>query len=385
MSSQPGDLRLANSRRVLIAALYDWPCTKPELSRRTGLSQMTVGKVVDQLLDQGLLDKAAGDGGLAHGRPPLHVSPGQRIRFVGIEIGVRETVIYRIGLGGEPARANRQVFATPADLPPLREAWCRWREATELDDLECVLVAVPGVLETRQPSIVYSPNLHWTEGTALFRALEQDFGAAVIPVQEAQAMTLGHLTSREASDNFLLVDLGDGIGGTVVNEGRLLGGPLPFSGEIGHSGVQGNGRRCGCGAIGCIETLAGRGGLIESFRRNSGRHGADWDDMARALDGASLPVWLDESLDSLAVVVASALNLLGFFEAVFVGELTTLHVDVMPRLNERLQQHTLLGRFGKVEARWAPMRRQLGLLAAAVERRLLPNPATEPLIRPALH
>ncbi|MCA8951178.1 MAG: ROK family protein [Planctomycetes bacterium] len=371
MSSQPGDLRLANARRVLTVALHDWPCTKPELARRTGLSQMTIGKVVEELLGLGLLERAPDPPVAAHGRPAARVRPRTRPAFVGIEIGVRTTVLYCFGLAGEPDPPRRKLLPMPSGLDPLRAELRAFRREFCPDPIETVLVAVPGVLDVVTPSIVYSANLHWSEGTALLTALGEEFDATVCPVQEAQALALGHLATREGADSFLLVDLGDGIGSTIVSEGRLLGGPLPLSGEIGHTAVPGNDRRCGCGAIGCIETLAGRGGLLTTFRRDSGKSQADWSTMKAALEDADLPGWLDETLDSLAMVVAGALNLLGFAEVVFCGDLAQLHPRVMPHLQERIRQHSLLGRFGELQARGAPVQRQLGLLAAAVERVLL--------------
>jgi len=50
--------------------------------------------------------------------------------------------------------------------------------------------------------------------------------------------------------------------------GRLYSGPLPLSGELGHTPVLGNNRLCGCGATGCIETLISRKGLIASAQEH---------------------------------------------------------------------------------------------------------------------
>ncbi len=56
-------------------------------------------------------------------------------------------------------------------------------------------------------------------------------------------------------EDFLLVDFGEGVGGAIIVEGKPLANPLPISGEIGHTPVPGNRRPCGCGAVGCMETL----------------------------------------------------------------------------------------------------------------------------------
>jgi predicted NBD/HSP70 family sugar kinase len=370
---QPADLRLGNARRVLAALQRAWPCTRPELARRTGLSTMTVGKVAEQLLELGLLDEAPGEPLPGLGRPPRQLSPSARLRFVAIELGVHTSTVCRLGLAGEAVPPRRVSIAMPGSAAEFLTSVGAARAALGPEPVEAVLISVPGVLDSGGPSIVYSPNLHWSEGPGLLRALGVAFGAPVCAVQEAQALALGHLAAGTAPEHFLMVDFGDGVGSSVVTSGKLLGGPLPLSGELGHTPVPGNRRRCGCGAIGCIETLAGRAGLLASHREVVGRE-VDWAQLRASLHERELPEWLLTTLDALAMVLAGALNLLGLREVVVVGDGAELHPAIVPQLRERLMAHSLLGRFGEIECRLAPARRQLGLLAAAVDRRLLPEP-----------
>ena len=52
------------------------------------------------------------------------------------------------------------------------------------------------------------------------------------------------------------------VGGAIIVDGKPLANPLPISGEIGHTPVLGNARPCGCGAVGCMETLVSLRGLL---------------------------------------------------------------------------------------------------------------------------
>lgn len=369
----PADLRSGSARRVLAALLRDWPCTRPELARRTGLSAMTVGKAADHLLAAGYLSEAPGDPSTAQGRPGRLLSPSAKPIFVAIELGVQRTVVYRLGLAGESAPGARLTVVMADGPDAFRQAIAAAPAQLGDEPVEAVLVSVPGVLDAEQPAIVFSPNLHWSEGPELLRSLGRTFAAPVCAVQEAQALALGHLTAEGAPAHFLMVDLGDGVGSSIVAGGRLFGGPLPLSGEIGHTPVAGNERRCGCGAIGCIETLAGRAGLL----RTAAAHlpgVASWPELVAALANRPLPPWLLPTIDALAMVLAGALNLLGLRDVVAVGPVADLHPEVVPELGRRLAAHALLGRFGRVECKHAPERRQLGLLRAAIERVLVADP-----------
>jgi predicted NBD/HSP70 family sugar kinase len=369
----PADLRSGSARRVLASLLSGWPCTRPELARRTGLSAMTVGKAADHLLAAGYLLEAPGDPSNAQGRPGRLLSPSPRPCFVAVELGVQRTSLYRLGLAGERAGCERVVLPMRDGPEAFRRAVDAARAPLGDEIVEAVLVSVPGVLDAEQPAIVFSPNLHWSEGPELLRSLGETFAAPVCAVQEAQALALGHLTAGQAPAHFLMVDLGDGVGSSIVAGGRLFGGPLPLSGEIGHTPIAGNDRRCGCGALGCIETLAGRDGLL----RTAAVHlpgVADWAALTAALAGRPLPPWLLPTIDALAMVLAGALNLLGLRDVVAVGPVADLHPEVVPELGRRLAAHALLGRFGRVECRHAPERRQLGLLRAAIDRVLVAEP-----------
>lgn len=372
----PADLRSGSARRVLAALLAGWPCTRPELARRTGLSAMTVGKAADHLLAAGYLDEAPGDPSAAQGRPGRLLSPSPRPCFIAVELGVQHTSFYRLGLAGEPAGSSRMVVSMQDGPELFRRAVATARARFGDAPVEAVLVSVPGVLDAEQPAIVFSPNLHWSEGPELLRELGRTFAAPICAVQEAQALALGHLTAGPAPAHFLMVDLGDGVGSSIVAGGRLFGGPLPLSGEIGHTPIAGNERRCGCGAVGCIETLAGRAGLL----RTAATHlpgASDWNALCSGLAGRPLPAWLLPTLDALAMVLAGALNLLGLRDVVAVGPVADLHPELVPELGRRLASHALLGRFGRVECRHAPERRQLGLLRAAIDRVLVAEPRRE--------
>ena len=55
-----------------------------------------------------------------------------------------------------------------------------------------------------------------------------------------------------------------GVGGGIVADGRLLRGRQGYAGEFGHMIVEPGGRRCGCGRVGCWETVVGLRALLDA-------------------------------------------------------------------------------------------------------------------------
>jgi predicted NBD/HSP70 family sugar kinase len=391
MYHHPSQLRIANVRRAFRTLLGRGPCSRAELARLIGLSPVTAGKVVDGMLDDGLVEEVearpALEGGIM-GRPPRLVALSASIRFPVVEIGALESSVRSVALA-EAATADFDAprsgefapvrFTTPRSVDGFIAELDRARVGLHLPRATAVLVSVPGVLSDGGAEIIFSPNLRWSNGRELLARIGQSFQSRVCAVQEIQALALGQLACGSgepgvAADSFVLVDFGDGVGGAVVTGGRLLHGPQPLCGEIGHTAVFGNRRRCGCGATGCLETLVSQGGVLQSYRSARRRPKATWSECARHIAATGVESWLAPSIDAAATVIAGALNLVGASDLMLTGDLPALHPAVLTAFEKRVQEHALVGRFGRLTLHLAARRRMMGLIAAAADRVMLPEP-----------
>jgi hypothetical protein len=96
-----------------------------------------------------------------------------------------------------------------------------------------------------------------------------------------------------------------------------------------------------------------------------------WPALIEYLTDRPLPRWLKQSLESAAVDVAAALNLLGLRQVVFTGAFRELPPSCVDFLADSVRQHAMWARFGEISVRTAPRRRQAGLVAVALDRTLL--------------
>jgi predicted NBD/HSP70 family sugar kinase len=157
----------------------------------------------------------------------------------------------------------------------------------------------------------------------------------------------------------------------------LFSHPIPLSGEFGHTPVAGNRRRCGCGALGCLETLVSERGLLESFSALTDRPArsgsrASWKLFSSHVNRCGLDPWLKETLEATARVVAGALNVLGVRRLVITGRLTELPACIA-HLSDEIRKGSMWGRFGEISCQAAPHRRAAGLVAAGIDRLILPT------------
>ncbi|HZI04046.1 MAG TPA: ROK family protein, partial [Archangium sp.] len=98
--------------------------------------------------------------------------------------------------------------------------------------------------------------------------LQERLGYKVRVVNDLSAAAWGELNAgagRGASD-MLTVFVGSGVGSAIIAGGRLLNGAGGVAGELGHIKVVPNGRKCGCGELGCLEAYVGGHNLIAQTR-----------------------------------------------------------------------------------------------------------------------
>lgn len=115
-------------------------------------------------------------------------------------------------------------------------------------------------------TIEFAPNLVW-EGVVPLKALFQEhFEVPVWVTNDANAAAIGEqqFGAAQGQDDFVIVTLGTGVGSGFVVNGELVYGHDGFAGELGHTIVERQGRSCGCGRLGCLETYASATGIVRT-------------------------------------------------------------------------------------------------------------------------
>ncbi|MDH6130726.1 glucokinase [Kitasatospora sp. MAA4] len=138
-------------------------------------------------------------------------------------------------------------------------------------------VVVPGIVDEDLARAVYSANIGWRD-LALAELLEQRTALPVVLGHDVRAGGYAEavLGAARGARDVLFVAIGTGIAAAVISDGRPLraGG---YAGELGHLVVESDGAPCGCGARGCLETVASASAVAAAYTVRTGRavEGAD--------------------------------------------------------------------------------------------------------------
>ncbi len=115
-------------------------------------------------------------------------------------------------------------------------------------------------------NIEFAPNLEWKGVIPLAAMMQEKFSIPVKVTNDANAAAMGEMMygAARGMKDFIMVTLGTGVGSGFVANGHLVYGHDGFAGELGHVIAVRDGRMCGCGRKGCLETYTSSTGIVKT-------------------------------------------------------------------------------------------------------------------------
>jgi glucokinase len=240
---------------------------------------------------------------------------------------------------GESRRPTPVSGGPPAVVKELVGAMTEAAGAAGVDvaSLSGVGIGSPGEIDAHAGTVAQARNLNrWIDPFPLGPTLAEELGCPVAIGNDVSVATQAEfeLGAGREFDSLLGVFWGTGVGGGIVIDGKLWTG-RGAAGELGHTVVKEDGRRCPCGRKGCLEAYAGRASMEARARRlhkrgedtslfeimeKRGRNRLTSGVWARALEhGDEMATKIVErAVKALGTGVGSAVNLLDV-EAVVIG------------------------------------------------------------------
>lgn len=263
----------------VLSAIFRLPVpTRRTIAAHLQSSHVTIGKALQALEQAGEIHAADAVLPSGSGRPSEVFS-------------IREEAFYGVGIYIQPS--NAQVVLLNASKTVVGE-WSILFEDTyrQRHEVETVLrdvaaeamsrvsaivvpeaivsvgIAVPGFVNTEQ--CVWTGGLQFGHFSNLdVRGVLADLTSATIHVEDAsRSLTQLQLMSEQSTQaerNFVLINMGVGLGAGLVMDGRVFYGNGGFAGEIGHVSLGNNTNRCPCGNVGCTETILSASGIRAVF------------------------------------------------------------------------------------------------------------------------
>lgn len=189
---------------------------------------------------------------------------------VGIDIGGTNTAIGFVDREGNCLFETSIPTKEYLDIEPYMKNLCGLiqKELAKHSDFQLMGIGVGAPnANYHRGTIEEAPNLSW-KGTVHFCKMMSEYfpNIKIAITNDANAAAMGEMIFGAAKGltDFVVITLGTGVGSGIVVNGDLLYGHDGFAGEVGHTTVFLDGRECGCGKKGCLETYASAGGITRT-------------------------------------------------------------------------------------------------------------------------
>jgi glucokinase len=195
-----------------------------------------------------------------------------KTKVIGVDIRVDRTVYALVNIRGEVLARDEIVTS---DYPVISDFVTKLSEKIVLlmeanggfDSVRSIGVSAPsGNFHTG--CIENSPNLPWKGIVPLAAMLRDRMGLAVAVDNNANVIAMAEhaFGAAHGLKDFVLVNLGSGMGSCIYSKGVIYQGTNGFSGEIGHTTYIAGGRQCGCGKQGCLEAYTASKGVLQTAK-----------------------------------------------------------------------------------------------------------------------
>lgn len=376
--TRPGLLRQMNERSVMRALQQHGPCSRADMTRRLGVTAPTVSKAVSSLLQGKLLEEfdTKQDG---VGRPARQLRLAtETAQVIGLVIDAQDCRLVSAGLDGNIQSDNLCVFETPKTyrglISKVVKSLDQISDGRTVDTLG-LGISMPGLIDYRQQKGLLSPNVPITNGQSPARDLTEKLGIDCVMLQESHSLCLAqhHYGDKKSGnsrslDNFVMLDIGAGLGMGVMAGGRVLTGHSGLAGELGHLPRIPNGRACGCGKRGCLETVSCDSALAWLVSQRIGQPvGIDEIVQLTNNDELSVEDEIEQVLPHLSFAISAVISLYNPSKVFICGRMFDLNNKLFDKLLEATAAGTLAPAFADCEIVRASVSKSQGAVAGIIE------------------
>lgn len=239
-----------------------------DISREFGITPAAVGKVINEFLEKKIIIEER-EGESTGGRKPslLNINKDKignilgvyfAPMFVQVTIGdidgnIISTRRYRLGdLGGDIVGSTEEIIE---------------KELTKNKDIEVISVVMNGLVDSERGVSIFSPHYN-TKNISIVERFQKKFRKKVYLENDVRVMALVEKVFGECRDNqnFVVLNVEEGVGGSIYLNDMLYHGYGSMSGELGHMVVKRNSlEKCSCGKKGCLETEVSNRAIIKKI------------------------------------------------------------------------------------------------------------------------
>ncbi|WP_312642174.1 ROK family transcriptional regulator [Hydrogenoanaerobacterium sp.] len=317
------DVKTKNRALILRLVATEFPVSRVELARKTGLTKTTSSKIVADLMDEGFIceREAPMPEFSGAGRKPIVLDIADNAPSVcGMLVKRGFCTVIQSDLKGNILAQTRFSYhsTTAEDLVDNLVSHFNRLQAASQSRMLAVGIAALGPVDIIAQTIANPPNFYGIRNLPLPELIHKQTGLPAYLMNDAKAGALAEKLygNGKEEENFLYLHIESGIGAGYVLHHQVYHGDMGQSGELGHTTIDFSGDVCACGNVGCLELYSSLDTINQKMRllsaENKPHRDYSWAEivtMADSGDSGAIAA-LDEFCEYLARAVINAVSLM---------------------------------------------------------------------------
>lgn len=269
MKTDKFKVREQNVSTVLQEIIKSDGISRIQLSNVTGLNKTSITSIISNLLDQKVvIEKGIGKGNLSGGRKPIMIHFNEKAGaclLLNVDTGYLEcTASYldqQIILQNKLTDVNITKDNIIEMFTQMIETTISQLPETELGVIG-LTIAIHGSVNDQKIAFTPRSNIDQID---LYDILNDKYEFAIHIENEVNLSTFGEYAFASPSNHLVNLSVRNGVRAGIIKNGVLQKGRHGNAGEIGHTIIKENGKRCVCGNAGCLEQYTSLKAIYRQF------------------------------------------------------------------------------------------------------------------------
>ena len=322
------------------------PISRADLARASGLQRSTVSLIVEELIaERWIVEGSIGES--ARGRKPTSLNLNGQRGVLALDIHPAQTTLAVIDLSGAILAQNMiPLPENPRRVIGVILAAIRKMLSVHSDrSFEGIGITLPGRFDPHLEKSIFAPNVAWPIGRIKSR-VEQATSLPVVVDNVANACALSEIWFEytDSVHDLVVVNVSEGIGTGIFANGRILRGEDGLAGEFGHIQLGANGLRCGCGGVGCWETVASNRAGMRYYKEIARKSVPSFEALVQLVEAGNVPAV--KAVEQMCVALGRGMHMIALSlaprEIVVVGDITTIWPKTGPTIEAEMRRYPLV-------------------------------------------
>jgi glucokinase len=287
-------------------------------------------------------------------------------------IGKSHQVLYKFKIDSGAKLGRRYVIGNLKEAYKILTDICSHKKYTALS----LGIGSPGTITQPIGKVVESsPNIKNWHGVVISKIFK-DIKIPIYVENDANSVAVAEylISNKCRYKDMIFVTVGTGIGGGIIIDGRLHRGSNYQAAEIGHSIIKHNGKLCGCGKRGCLETYASVPNMMKRFRHwalkfdYKGKKNITPIELYKLFkkQNRAAVKTIEENTDYLGVGLGSLINVLNPQAVVIGGGFADSGREYIDILKKSIKTYAIRSAFSKLKILKAKLGNDAGFVGASL-------------------